>query len=262
MSGFLEQVWANATSSDWWAANTLNYIIFGVAVAIFLWLIDLFRRVRYMKWRLKVIGYDDRELSLYWDEVQRFLNSRFELWKFVKSVVSGTLIVRLRNAEAALEEGWVNIDERSRRIVVDITKIPPEHVVRWDSPPPLGALAGHMYKPRDVAPPSAGRLYSAGPMTAWFVSRHPGAVEWARRHGIEAVAIDHLDVDRVAPGDTVIGTLPLHLAAAVQAKGARFLFLELDLPPEARGHELDADAMERYGGRLVEYRIERIGETL
>lgn len=98
-------------------------------------------------------------------------------------------------------------------------------------------------------------------MTAYFVSRHAGAVEWARQRGIEAIATDHLDLERVAPGDLVIGTLPIHLAAAVQAKGARFLFLELNLPHEARGHELDANAMERFGARLVEYRVERIGEV-
>ena len=97
-------------------------------------------------------------------------------------------------------------------------------------------------------------------MTAYFVSRHSGAVEWARRRGIEAVALEHLDIDRIAPVDVVIGTLPIHIAAAVQAKGARFFFLELDLSPEARGHELDADEMEHYGARLVEYRIERMSE--
>lgn len=98
-------------------------------------------------------------------------------------------------------------------------------------------------------------------MASYFVTRHPGAVAWAERRGIAAEAVSHLDLARVRPGDLVIGTLPLHLAAAVQAKGARFLWLELEVPPEARGQELTAEMMERYGAKLVEYRIERVGEV-
>lgn len=98
-------------------------------------------------------------------------------------------------------------------------------------------------------------------MTTWFISRHPGAVEWARRRGLDAVATDHLDLDAVRAGDVVIGTLPVGLAAEVQARGAAFWFLELDLPAEARGRELTADEMERCGARLVEYRVERVREV-
>lgn len=99
-------------------------------------------------------------------------------------------------------------------------------------------------------------------MTTWFVSRHPGAVEWAHRRGVDAMAIDHLDLDAVRAGDVVIGTLPVGLAAEVQGRGAAFWFLELDLPAEARGRELTADEMERCGARLVEYRVERVRQVL
>lgn len=99
-------------------------------------------------------------------------------------------------------------------------------------------------------------------MTAWFVSRHRGAVEWARRRGLDGVATDHLDLDTVRAGDVVIGTLPVGIAADVQARGAAFWFLELDVPAEARGRELSADEMERCGARLVEYRVERVRQVL
>lgn len=98
-------------------------------------------------------------------------------------------------------------------------------------------------------------------MTCWFVSRHAGAVAWARRRGLDAVATEHLALDAVQPGDVVIGTLPVGLAAQVQARGAAFWFLELDLPAEARGRELSADEMERCGARLVEYRVERVRDV-
>lgn len=63
-------------------------------------------------------------------------------------------------------------------------------------------------------------------MTVWFVSRHQGAIDWAVRES--GFAIDrfepHLNTDEVVNGDVVLGTLPLHLAADVCAKGAVFYF--------------------------------------
>ncbi|MFN3752397.1 MAG: CRISPR-associated protein Csx16 [Thiobacillus sp.] len=95
-------------------------------------------------------------------------------------------------------------------------------------------------------------------MTVWFVTRHPGAIEWAARRGLVVDRqVAHLNVSEVKAGDTVIGTLPVHLAAEVCARGARFLNLSLDVPPEARGQELDADALERFGARLEGYDIKK-----
>lgn len=96
-------------------------------------------------------------------------------------------------------------------------------------------------------------------MTALFVTRHPGAVDWAARQGIAARMVAHLDTGTVGPGDTVMGTLPVHLVAEVCARGARYLHLSLDLPAEARGRDLSADEMVRFGARLTEYRAERVG---
>lgn len=91
-------------------------------------------------------------------------------------------------------------------------------------------------------------------MTTFFITRHPGAVEWARRQGL---AVDrqlaHLDPQAVQAGDIVIGILPVHLAAQVCARGGRYLHLSLDLPPEARGRELSADELEQFGARLEGY---------
>ena len=68
----------------------------------------------------------------------------------------------------------------------------------------------------------------------------------------------HLELSAIEPGDVVMGTLPVNLAVEVQARGARYLHLSLDVPPELRGHELSAEQMERAGPRLEEYRIVRI----
>jgi CRISPR-associated protein Csx16 len=95
-------------------------------------------------------------------------------------------------------------------------------------------------------------------MAAYFVSRHPGALEWAAQEGISVdTQVDHLDVDVIRTGDIVIGSLPMNLAAEVCARGGRYLHLSLDLPPEWRGRELTAADMRRFGARIEEYQVER-----
>lgn len=92
-------------------------------------------------------------------------------------------------------------------------------------------------------------------MTTYFVSRHQGALEWARRQGIKATALAHLDVARIQSGDTVIGTLPVHIAAEICTTGAIYLHLILDTPEHMRGHELTADEMAKCNARLKEFKI-------
>lgn len=93
-------------------------------------------------------------------------------------------------------------------------------------------------------------------MTVWFVSRHSGAIEWAARQGLRVdQQVSHLDLEQVQAGDTVIGTLPVNLAAAVCNQGAHFLNLSLDLPAHWRGRELSADDMRQCNARLEGFHI-------
>lgn len=95
-------------------------------------------------------------------------------------------------------------------------------------------------------------------MTAVFVTRHPGAREWARNQGFEIdVLVDHLDPATVRTGDQVLGSLPVNLAAEVCARGGRYFHLTLVLPAEWRGWELSAGDMERFGAKLEEFFVER-----
>ena len=90
-----------------------------------------------------------------------------------------------------------------------------------------------------------------------FITRHPGAVEWAARQDLHIDRyLGHLDSAAIQPGDVVIGTLPVNLAAEICARGARFFNLSLDLPPYARGRELSADDLEQYGAHLEEYIVQ------
>jgi len=96
-------------------------------------------------------------------------------------------------------------------------------------------------------------------MTTTFVTRHEGAVEWARKHGIEAdERIEQFDTSTVAPGDTVIGTLPVNLAGEVCARGGRYIHLSLEVPKSERGKELSANDMERFGATLEAYEVRRV----
>lgn len=90
----------------------------------------------------------------------------------------------------------------------------------------------------------------------YFVTRHPGAREWAREEGfLVDEVLEHFDVARIAPGDRVIGSLPTNLAAEVCARGGRYFHLSLDLTPELRGKELSAEEMRRCGARVEEFRV-------
>ncbi len=101
-------------------------------------------------------------------------------------------------------------------------------------------------------------------MTTWFISRHPGAVEWVRRRGLPVDQyVTHLDPACVQPGDTVIGTLPVNLAGAICKRGARYLHLSLELPANLRGRELTADDLETMRARLQPFEVWALapGET-
>ena len=95
-------------------------------------------------------------------------------------------------------------------------------------------------------------------MTTYFVTRHSGARDWAAQEGIVVdEVVSHLDTTVIAPGDRVIGSLPVNLAAEVCGRGGRYLHLSVDLPPELRGRELTAEEMRACAARIEEYRVER-----
>ncbi len=95
-------------------------------------------------------------------------------------------------------------------------------------------------------------------MTTFFVSRHPGAIEWAARQNMVVdQLVAHLDPAIVKAGDTAIGSLPVNLAAQVCEAGAAYWHLSLELPAEMRGREISADDLERMGARVERYEVRR-----
>jgi CRISPR-associated protein Csx16 len=99
-------------------------------------------------------------------------------------------------------------------------------------------------------------------MTTYFVSRHRGAWAWAAEEGIPVDrVVEHLDPSAIQPGDCVVGTLPINLAAAVCERGGRYFHLSLHLSRQSRGQELTPERMRAHGASIEEYRVARIGST-
>ncbi|BFU59584.1 MULTISPECIES: CRISPR-associated protein Csx16 [Rodentibacter] len=95
-------------------------------------------------------------------------------------------------------------------------------------------------------------------MAVWFISRHLGAIEWISQQNIRIDHfIEHLDVNKIQTNDTVIGTLPVHLAAEVCQRGAKFYFLSVNVQFEQRGKELTCEQLNQQGCQLQEFFIEK-----
>lgn len=91
-------------------------------------------------------------------------------------------------------------------------------------------------------------------MTTYLVTRHTGFIDWIKRQDIRIDhCLAHLDIEQVKEGDQVIGTLPIHMVAALNTKGATYWHLELNTPIEWRGGELTLAMMEQLEPKLVCY---------
>lgn len=93
----------------------------------------------------------------------------------------------------------------------------------------------------------------------WFVSRHSGALDWARQNGIAFDChVAHLDTGKIGAGDTVIGSLPVNLAAEVCACGAEYWNLSLHVLEQDRGRELSAEELQGYNAIMEHYEIRKL----
>lgn len=107
-------------------------------------------------------------------------------------------------------------------------------------------------------------------MSVYFVTRHPATERWARfagRKGRLPFSIDtfiaHIDTATLAPGDVVMGTLPIHVIAQVVQRGAEFWALDIDVPESLRGKEMSATELAACKARLTRYEVrEKACKTL
>lgn len=92
-----------------------------------------------------------------------------------------------------------------------------------------------------------------------IVSRHPASIEWLRQRLAQVdLELSHLDTALLQPGDCVYGNLTVHLVVEVNQRGARYFHLQINLPPELRGVELDAGQLASLNPVLTEIRAESV----
>ncbi len=100
-------------------------------------------------------------------------------------------------------------------------------------------------------------------MATWFVSRHLGAIEWMKMQDCSVDHwVEHLNVDDVNSGDTVIGIVPLFLAAELYRKKVRFLALVLPQSLGDRGGEHSYQEMLIREAYLQEYQVYLVSDEV
>lgn len=130
-------------SCMWWVEQAFVWLVFTVLVSF---LLQYWRtrketqdRAPFENWDLVLLGEDEpgEHQSLHWEEVRRVLDSDFERWKLVKSVVAGTCWLSVTRITPAEQAGWTHFDRAKRQLVIDFNEIPPEHMEngRWAKPP-------------------------------------------------------------------------------------------------------------------------------
>lgn len=97
-------------------------------------------------------------------------------------------------------------------------------------------------------------------MTTYFVTRHQGAIDWAKVSNVQFdVHLTHLSDDIVLKsGDTVIGTLPINIVYDINQLGVRYLHLSLDMPAHWRGLELNAEQLLACNASLQEFVVKSV----
>lgn len=97
-------------------------------------------------------------------------------------------------------------------------------------------------------------------MTTYFITRHLGALDWAKKNGVDFdVHLTHLNDDMpLKAGDVIIGTLPINIIAQINAMGVRYIHLSLTIPPHLRGVELNVDELNECQATLEEFLVKKL----
>lgn len=97
-------------------------------------------------------------------------------------------------------------------------------------------------------------------MTTYFITRHSGALAWAKQQHLSFdVHLEHLlDLNLLQAGDIIIGTLPINLVYALNKKQVRYIHLSLNIPPQLRGIELTIDQLNTCQATLEEFFVQQV----
>lgn len=98
-------------------------------------------------------------------------------------------------------------------------------------------------------------------MTIYFVTRHDGALDWAKASDVAFdVHLTHLGDDvALKTGDVVIGTLPINIVYKINHMGVRYKHLSLEIPAQWRGLELTREQLLQCSASLQEFSVQLVG---
>ena len=96
-------------------------------------------------------------------------------------------------------------------------------------------------------------------MTTYFITRHLGALAWAKQQGVHYdVHLQHLfSLNKLQAGDRVIGTLPINMVFKLNQLGVSYVHLSLNIPPHLRGIELSAEQLNECEALLEEFLVSK-----
>lgn len=100
-------------------------------------------------------------------------------------------------------------------------------------------------------------------MTCYFITRHPGALEWASQQGLMFdIHLTHVsDLNMFVKDDKVAGTLPVNLAAELCARGVSYYHLTLEIPESLRGQELNAGQLDQCHATLKAFKVSQVDNS-
>lgn len=94
-------------------------------------------------------------------------------------------------------------------------------------------------------------------MTAYFITRHTGALSWAEANQVQYD--EHLlhlhDLSFLKSGDVIIGTLPINIVYQINQMGVRYIHLSLEIPPKLRGIELNVEQLNECKATLEAFEV-------
>lgn len=97
-------------------------------------------------------------------------------------------------------------------------------------------------------------------MTTYFITRHLGALDWAKSSDVAFdVHLTHLGDDvALKMGDIVIGTLPINIVYKINQMGVRYKHLSLEIPAQWRGLELTREQLLQCSASLQEFSVQAV----
>ncbi len=133
---FWKEISATFRDPKWLAQSTVTLFAFTIFVS---WIAAVGRRdhearnrLPFEHWTIQlkgITGVDLKPQSIHWTEAQKFEDSDFEYWKFIKSCVSNTCLIKTLDRATALDHGW--LIDKDKEIIIDFSKMGEADIIRW-----------------------------------------------------------------------------------------------------------------------------------